>query len=56
MNVDIQQSNDDYQDHILMHLGGSSNHSTSLGYWKPYDIANRKEHMAKVQYLPHIKT
>jgi hypothetical protein len=55
-NVDTQQSNDVYQDHILVHSGGSSNRSMSLGYWRPYDIANGKVHAAKVQYLPHIET
>ncbi len=54
-NVDTQQSNDIYRDHILMHSGGSSNRSTSLGYRRPCDIAYRKVHTAKVQYLPHIE-
>jgi hypothetical protein len=55
-NVDTQESIGIYQDHISVHLGGSSNSSTSLGYWRPYNIANRKVHMEKVQYLPHVKT
>jgi hypothetical protein len=39
-NVNTQQSNNVYQDNILMHLGGS---------------LNRSIHAAKVQYLPHFK-
>jgi hypothetical protein len=54
-NVDTQQSNNVYQDHILMHSGGSLNRSMSLGYWRRYNFANGKVHSAKVQYLPHGK-
>ena len=46
-NVDTQQSDDVFQDHISIHSGGSlspnsSDKSTSLGYWRPYDIADGK--------------
>ncbi len=51
--VDTQQSNDIYQDNILMHSGGSSNHSASLGYWRPYKIADGKVRAANVLYLLH---
>jgi hypothetical protein len=54
-NVDSQQSDGVYQDHISMHSGGSSNSSMSLGYWRPYDVANGKVHAAWVQYLPHVE-
>ncbi len=53
--MDTQQSNNVYQDLILVHLGSSFNRSTSLGYWKPYDIADGKVHTVKVQYLPHVE-
>lgn len=60
-NVDTQQSDDVFQDHISIHSGGpsspnSSNRSTSLGFWRPYDIADGKVHAAKVQYLPYVET
>jgi hypothetical protein len=55
-NVDTQQSDDVYQDHISVHYGGSSNRSTSLGYWRPHDIADGRVHAAKVQYLPYVET
>jgi hypothetical protein len=55
MNVDTQQHSDVYQDHVLVHLGGSLNCSTSLGYWRPYNIAGGEVQVAKIQYLPHIK-
>lgn len=59
-NVDTQ-SDDVFQDHISIHSGGarlpnSSNQSTSLGYWRPYDIADGKVHKAKIQYLPYVET
>lgn len=60
-NVDTQQSDDVFQDHISIHSGGpfspnSSNRSTSLGFWRPYDVADGKVHTAKVQYLPYVET
>ena len=60
-NVDTQQSDDVFQDHISIHSGGpllpnSSNQSTSLGYYRPYDIADGKVHEAKIQYLPYVET
>ena len=60
-NVDTQQSDDVFQDHISIHSGGplspnSSKQSTSLGYWRPYDIADGKVHEAKIQYLPYVET
>ena len=59
--MDTQQSDDVFQDHISIHSGGpfspnSSNRSSSLGYWRPYDIADGKVHAAKVQYLPYVET
>ncbi|KAL3757138.1 hypothetical protein ACHAWU_002977 [Discostella pseudostelligera] len=60
-NVDTQQSDDVFQDHISIHSSGptlpnSSNETTSLGYWRTYNIADGKVHSAKVQYLPFIET
>ena len=60
-NVDTQQSDDVFQDHISIHSGGpslpnSSNKSTSLGYWRPYSIADGNVHEAKIQYLPYVET
>ena len=45
-NVDTQTA-DIFQDHISVHSGGpllpnSPRKSTSLGYWRPYDIADGK--------------
>lgn len=45
-NVDTQ-TDDIFQDHISVHSGGpllpnSPGKSTSLGYWRPYDIADGK--------------
>jgi hypothetical protein len=54
-NVDTQQSVDINQDHILMQLGISLNHPTSLEDWRPHDIADGKVHAVKVQYLPHAE-
>jgi len=59
-NVDTQQSDDVFQDHISIHAGGpnmpnSSNQSTSMGYWRPYGIADEKVHEAKIQYLPYVE-
>ena len=60
-NVDTQNSDDVFQDHISIHSGGpllpnSSSKSTSLGYWRPYDIADGKVHEVKIQYLPYVET
>ena len=60
-NVDTQQSDDVFQDHISIHSSGpllpnSSNESTSLGYWRAHSIADGKVHSAKVQYLPYVET
>lgn len=59
-NVDTQQSDDVFQDHISIHSAGplvpnSSNRSTSLGYWRPYGIADGKVHVARIQYLPFVE-
>ena len=59
-NVDTQGSDDIFQDHISIHSAGpllpnSSNQSTSLGYWRPYDIADGQVHEAKIQYLPYVE-
>jgi len=53
-------SDDVFQDHISIHSAGpllpnSSNQSTSLGYWRPYDVADGKVHEAKIQYLPYVE-
>ena len=61
-NVDNQKQSDDvFQDHISIHSGGpllpnSSNKTTSLGYWRPYSIADGKVHTTKIQYLPYVET
>jgi len=61
-NVDNQKQSDDvFQDHISIHSGGpsapnNSNKTTSLGYWRPYSIADGKVHTAKIQYLPYVET
>lgn len=60
-NVGTQQSDDIFQDHISIHSGGpmlpnSSNETTSLGYWRPYDIADGKVRRAKIQYLPYVES
>jgi hypothetical protein len=39
-----------------MYSGVSLNCSMSLEYWRPYNIANGKVNMAKVQYLLHVET
>lgn len=59
-NVNTQGSDDIFQDHISIHSAGpllpnSSNQSTSLGYWRPYDVADGKVHEAKIQYLPYVE-
>ena len=59
-NVNTQGSDDIFQDHISIHSAGpllpnSSNKSTSLGYWRPYDVADGKAHEAKIQYLPYVE-
>ena len=60
-NVDTQQSDDVFQDHISIHSAGpsspnNSNQHTALGYWRAYDVADGKVHKAKVQYLPYVET
>ncbi len=60
-NVDTQQSDDVFQDHISIHSGGpfspnSSNETTALGYWRATDVADGKVHTAKIQYLPYVET
>eukprot|EP00804_Cyclotella_cryptica_P008540 CCRYP_007535-RB/>CCRYP_007535-RB protein AED:0.22 eAED:0.23 QI:2050/1/0.8/1/0.5/0.4/5/0/381 len=59
-NVDTQGSDDIFQDHISIHSAGSmpnsSNQSTSLGYWRSYNIADGKVHKCLIQYLPHVET
>lgn len=60
-NVDTQQSDDVFQDHVSIHSGGphapnSADRSTSLGSWRPCAIADGKVHEAKIQFLPFVET
>lgn len=58
-NVELQGSDDLYQDHIALHSAStganSANASTMLGYWKPTWLADGKRHRARVQYLSYIE-
>jgi len=57
-NVPSQGSDDIFYDHISIHSGGinpnTSNSSTTLGYWRPYDLADGKIHVVRIRYIPRV--
>ncbi len=51
-------SNDPFHDHISIHSASkginTSNAKTMLGYWRPIDLADGRQHTVRIQYFPSI--
>ena len=58
-NVNTQNSDDFFEDHISIHSGSTGPNSdqshTKLGHSRAVELADGKIHVARVQYLPYVE-